>query len=367
MKPLSLLLFTIVTLGGFGEAAPTRTELEKRVVNEGDPFPVLTTQVLAPQATSFQFYTSPNWRDDTDASKDQAAQGVLRKMNAVGLFTAVVLYSSKSSVVGASDGGLTTPDEYLKENSVESALITNGAFFITGTDNDLVSDFKDGQKGAPLPPAQYKGWSVGPTSLTKNTVGVPSVYADLYERFTADDRTFLYSGPDLKEPVDTTVPPQAQANTDAGRLQYFVRDGSGNRIPAPPPDNFVRTEFTHVPGGLVTANEQNERNVLVIVDASVKVVCAYTSSRNAGMTVNGMRDVIDTFLQGYLQGKTIETTEMALGLDGGRSVYVAWVKNGQTEVLAAGNLANPTQEPANFQLREVTTMLKHSVPVALSG
>jgi len=364
MKPLHFLLFSIIALAGVGEAAPTQTQLDKRIGGANDLFPVLSTQVLAPQATSLQFYTSTNWQDDADANKDEVAKNVLMKMNNGGLFTAVILRSTRSSIVGPSEG-LTTPDQFLAENYQDSALITNGAFFITGSDPDLVSDFKGGQKGTPLPPAKYTGYSVGPTSLTANTVDLPSVYVDLYERFTADDRTFLWSGPDLRKPVDTTVPPQDQANTDVGRLQYFVFDNEGHKIPAPPPDNWVKTEFTHVPGGIVTANEQNERNVLVTVDTNTRIVFAYTSPREVGLTTNGMRDLIGVFLQGYFQGKTIETTEMALNLDGGRSIFVGWVKNGVTEVLAAGGLTNPTQLPGDFKSREVATMVKHSIPAAV--
>ena len=94
---------------------------------------------------------------------------------------------------------------------MESALIIIGGFFFTGTDEDLVPDYKDGKNGAPLAPVKYRCYSIGHASITNNTVDVPSIYADMYERYTANDRTFLTSGPDLKKRVDTTIPPQDQA------------------------------------------------------------------------------------------------------------------------------------------------------------
>lgn len=369
MKTLDVLLVIVVTLGGLVEAVPTWTELEKRIGNDGDFFPVLNTKTLAPQATLFQFYTSENWRNDANVKKDKSALAVLQTMHADGLFTAVILRGTQSSVVGP-DAGTTTAEQFIRTdgNDQESALLTNGGFFITGTDKNLVSDFKNGKKGLPLPPDKYTGYSVGPTSVTKNTVDVPSIHADLYKRFTAEDKTFLTSGPDLKQPVDMTLPPYKNANTDAGRLQYFVHDDNGETIPTPPPDSsFVRSAFTHIPGGVVTANQRNERNVLVIVNDNIKVVCAYTSSREVGVTINEFRDLISQFLQVYLEGTKIEHTNLALNLDGGGSIYIGWKNNGKVEVLATGSLANPTQEPTNMKFREVTTMVKHSIPASTRG
>lgn len=346
------------------EAVPSPSRLDKRVGNVGDPpFPVHTTEKLSPQATSCQFYKADDitWKSDADVKKDAPAQKVLARMSLSGLFTAVVMNSAHSSVV-VPESGLTTPTDWIKANNVGTALITNGGFFITGSDPDLVADFNNGQKGKPLPQAQYKGYSVGATSGTKNTVDYPSVHEGLYQRFTADDKTYLTSGPDLKKPVDTTVPPEAQANTNAGKLQYFVYDNKGQRIPTAPGSNeYVRTEFSHIPGGVVTSNEPNERAAVVIVDSSTKIAFAYTSERQTRMKINDLRDLISIFLQNYLKGKRIEDTQMALNLDGGGSIYIAWVANGKTEVIATGNLGqNPTQEEPGWTPRQVTTMVKYT-------
>ena len=75
MKPLNFLLFTIVSLGGGSEAAPSGGTLRNRTVNTQfnaqDAHPVLTTPVLAPQARSCQLYTSQGWQDDKDVTANQ--------------------------------------------------------------------------------------------------------------------------------------------------------------------------------------------------------------------------------------------------------------------------------------------------------
>lgn len=156
MKTLHLLSFTIILLWSFVEAVPSPLRLDKRVGNVGDPpFPVHTTEKLSPQATSYQFYKIDDdiWTSDADVKKDAPAQKVFEGMSESGLFTAVVMNSAHSSIV-VPESGLTTPTDWIRANNVETALITNGGFFITGSDPDLVADYNNGQKGKPLPQAQ---------------------------------------------------------------------------------------------------------------------------------------------------------------------------------------------------------------------
>lgn len=173
MKTLHLLIFTIVLLWSFVEAVPSPSRIDKRVGNVGDPLSlsVHTTETLSPQATSDQIYKADDtsWKSDADVKKDPPAQNVLARMSQSGLLTAVVMNSAHSSVV-VPKSGLTTPSNSIKENNVGTALITNDGFFITGSDPDLVADFNNGQKGKPLPQAQFKGYSVGAISGTKNAV-----------------------------------------------------------------------------------------------------------------------------------------------------------------------------------------------------
>jgi len=71
------------------------------------------------------------------------------------------------------------------------------------------------------------------------------------------------------------MPPEAVANRDVGRLQYFLNDDKGDYI-LDPKGNGEPSIFSHVAGiGVCTVKEQNERMVLVIVDDGTKVVSGY--------------------------------------------------------------------------------------------
>ena len=114
---------------------------------------------------------------------------------------------------------------------------------------------------------------------------------------------------------------------------------------------------------MATVNEPNERAVLVFVGAGggVKVVCAYTSARKAGMTIGEMRDVIDAFLHNFTF-TGISGVQQALNLDGGASIFIGWMKNGKLRVLASGGLEKQkagVKDPAELKLRAVTTLVKH--------
>ena len=86
------------------------------------------------------------------------------------------------------------------------------------------------------------------------------------------------------------------------------------------------------------------------------------------MKMNQLRDLIGVSFQGYLPGKTIETVKQSLALDGGGSTCIDWVKDEATKVLAAGNLPNdPTQFSGNWTAREVTTLVRNSVPLPARG
>ena len=125
--------------------------------------------------------------------------------------------------------------------------------------------------------------------------------------------------------------------------------------------NAIRAVFAHIPGGVATANQENERAVLIFVGGGVKVVCAYTSERESGMMRNEMRDVIDAFLQKF-SFTGISGVQQALNLDGGGSIFIGWVKNGKLRVLASGGLQRQkvgAQDPAGMKFRDVTTMVKH--------
>ncbi|EHL02794.1 hypothetical protein M7I_1133 [Glarea lozoyensis 74030] len=106
-------------------------------------------------------------------------------------------------------------------------------------------------------------------------------------------------------------------------------------------NEYIRSVFAHVPGGIATANQPNERLVLVTIGDGTRVVCSYTSSRDDGLRMNEIRDVIDTFL-----------------------VFVGWVKNGKLKVLASGGLDRQVpgaKDATGMWFRDVTTMVKHVI------
>ncbi|EPE26289.1 hypothetical protein GLAREA_02201 [Glarea lozoyensis ATCC 20868] len=128
-------------------------------------------------------------------------------------------------------------------------------------------------------------------------------------------------------------------------------------------NEYIRSVFAHVPGGIATANQPNERLVLVTIGDGTRVVCSYTSSRDDGLRMNEIRDVIDTFLCNFLC-LGIADVEQALNLDGGGSVFVGWVKNGKLKVLASGGLDRQVpgaKDATGMWFRDVTTMVKHVI------
>jgi hypothetical protein len=434
MKPLKPLLITIITLGGFGEAVPFQAGLEATTEwltrrAPPDKKPAYTTISLAPQATSYHFYSEEGWKDDASVKSNEPAKAVLSKMNKDGLFTAVIMRGAKTSCVGVAKGK-TKPNEFVLSNAkdAENCLVTNGGFFVTGGDPYLRTDYN----GALLDSSSIMYYSVGDTSVSHNKVPVPGAHADLYHKLQGDDGSFLTCGPDLRKAVDGSDPDHTKANKMANRLHYFAKDWRGDKIHSPVWDelvkhdqavhqalidnsrsgkggasvknelehldklgrttfsvkevefcdgatgslvketlpvraatdgasDFIRSVFAHIPGGVATVNERNERNVLIFVGGDVKVVCAYTSTRKLGMRINEMRDVIDQFLESFLS-KRIGETEMALNLDGGASIFLGWVKNGKLRILATGGLDKQKAvpyEPESVKFRDVTTMVKH--------
>jgi hypothetical protein len=140
-------------------------------------------------------------------------------------------------------------------------------------------------------------------------------------------------------------------------------------VPNPAKDRnnpYLQTVFTHLPGGLCTVNEPNERNVLVYVGGGIKIAVTYNSQRSKGMRINELRTLIDQFLKSYLK-KSIDDTQIALNLDGGGSIFMGWLKDGKLSILAAGSVSGgPKLYPQNPKglasgFREVPNMVKHDL------
>lgn len=400
MGKFTSLLF-VVAIGGLGQAVPLLEDFVPTAVGllERAAPPIYKEVEISPgSAESYHFYSGKDWADDTTVKKLANAKAVLSKMNTEGLFTALVMRGAKTYCVGSSTGKTDLPDFVIKENSANDAqncIYTNGGFFITGKDKYLRAEH-DGPVIADSSSLIY--FSVGATSVTDNTVSVPKVHKDQYATLVGEDGSFLECGPNLKQPV----------SADATSLQYWAKDGKGNKITNPVwkqtqaaqeaqdkkktgrvvtwceeskgwqvveqirnqngavgAEATLRTVFAHIPGGVATANEPNERLVTVMMADDLKIVFAYTSKRENGVTINSMRDVINVFLDQYLNSN-LSKAKTAINLDGGASIFVGWMKEGALSILAAGGLEGQQSEvphDANKikKFRDVTTMVKYTL------
>jgi hypothetical protein len=322
---VSFLLIAI--LGGLGDAIYLPGHLAAATTNRfsrrGPPPPYKELDISYGSVTSYHFFSSINWRTNPAVKNNRKAQAVLSNMGSEGLFTAVVMRGAKMYCVGDAKGKTDLPDFVIKETSnVENCIYTNGGFFITGKDKQLKAEH-DGPIIADLDKLMY--YSVGATSVTPNSVNPPKAHASQYHKLEGDDKSFLHCAPSLEKPV----------NEKARELQYWAKDKDGNNLVNPAwkqetfdkkedghavtwcdqsrgwkitdpikkgtngavaSEEWVRTVFSHIPGGTSTANEKNERLVAVLMADKTKLVFAYTSKRSAGVTINGMRDLINVFL-----------------------------------------------------------------------
>lgn len=393
MQKLSSALI-IIALGGWGQAIPLVDDLVSTTVSLVEralPPPYKEVEISPGSAVSYHFYSSQDWEKNEVVKKNTKAKTVLSKMTDVGLFTAVVMHGAKTYCVGSSTGKTDLPDFVLKDNSANNAedcIYTNGGFFITGKDKYLRAEH-DGPVISDVDSLIY--FSVGTTSVTKNTVSAPKAHKELYDTLVGEEGTFLECGPSLKKSV----------HKDDKTLQYWAKTSDGKKIANPVwkeathdatssshvvtwcdksqgwqiveqsknqngqvgSEEFVRTVFSHIPGGVATANEQNERLVTVVMADDVKIVFAYTCRRKVGVTINDMRDLINVFLDQYL-GADLSKAKTALNLDGGASIFIGLMKEGVFSVLAAGGLEGKQSEVPHGadkikKFRDVTTMVKY--------
>lgn len=200
----------------------------------------------------------------------------------------------------------------------------------------------------------YNHFAVGFTTSTSKQVEVPVDHAQYYERFEGDDGSSLMCGPSLKEPLNLSRP----------ELQYWcqrTRATTEHAIPHPDESTgLVQSVYSQIPGGIATSNQPNERLVTVIMTNDVKLVVTYTSRRSKGVNVNQMRSLVEAFLASFMGADIKTNTKQVLNLDGGGSIFVAWVNNNKWQVIAAGNQGG-ARPPPGWRPRMVTTMIKHTL------
>lgn len=298
---------------------------------------------------SYKFDSSAGWEQ---VVTDKRAQKVLKTMRADGVFNAVALQGSKSYCIGEPSGGTNPGTVTVAEaNAGGKCLLTNGNYFVMAGMENLEWDV-GGEVINNVEINSKNKFAVGFTTSTNNQVDVPSAHAQYYEKFTGDDGSSMMCGPGLKTPLNLNSP----------ELQYWCKrtpETTEHALPHPTDDTLVRTVFSQIPGGVATSREPNERLVTVIMTENLKYVFTYTSRRSRGVDVNRMRDVIKIYLGEFL-GANIRDAKQVLNFDGGGSIFVAWVKNGRYDVIAAGGL-NGQKAGSTFRPRTVTTMVRHSI------
>jgi hypothetical protein len=299
---------------------------------------------------TYVFESSAGWQNIVTNPK---AKAVFSKMNPDGKLNVVVMKTAQSYCVG-SPGGKTDPYgmavQVMKTGG--KCLLTNGNYFVMGGAQNL-----EFHAGGPIVEnvRDYNHFAVGFTTSTPKQVDVPVDHAQYYETFTGDDGSSLMCGPGLKEPLNLNRP----------ELQYWckkTRETTEHATPHPDVERngLVQTVYAQIPGGLATSNQPNERLVTVIMKRDMKLVFSYTSRRSKGVTVNHMRSLVEVYLASFFKADIKADTEQVLNLDGGGSIFVAWVKNNRWEVIAAGNLGG-ARTPSGWRPRMVTTMIKHTL------
>ncbi|KAL8377895.1 hypothetical protein RB595_008535 [Gaeumannomyces hyphopodioides] len=263
------------------------------------------------QATLHQFSSYGSWETDS-TSKSPGAAKVLATMTKDGrkngVFTAIVMRGAKTSIRGPTkDVPVETPIDFAKNSAKQDDdfVFTNGGFFRMSNDN-------------------RNGFSVGPSLSASNPrkVAIDERYKNDYKELKCDDGTFLWAAPSLKEPLNLQEP----------RFQYFEKGADGR---------FTKTSsiYAKIAGGLGHANQPNERLALV----QTKQV------------------------KSYLDGTTIATTELALNLDGGGSLFVGYQSKGKAYLIVTGDQRGraPVQvglrDIAQLEYRAVANFVRHDL------
>ncbi len=321
---------------GVSCSSPTTVHYRKRILEHG-------------KVWAYYFDSSVNWQKTVTEGR---ANPVLTKMNPDGKFNVVVMKTADSYCIGDPNGK--TGPYMMAVQSVKAGdkfLLTNGNYFVMGAAQNL-----EFHSGGPVIEdlSNYDHFAVGFTTSTPKQVNIPADHAQYYEEFRGVDGSSLMCGPGLKEPLNLNRP----------ELQYWCQRTQATTEHALPHPNkrigLVQSVYSQIPGGIAASNQPNERLVTVILQNDLKLVFTYTSRRSKGVNVNQMRSIVEAFLASFLKADIKIDTKQVLNLDGGGSIFVAWVKNKRWEIIAAGNQGGE-RTPPGWRPRMVTTMIKHTL------
>jgi hypothetical protein len=116
-------------------------------------------------------------------------------------------------VVG-SPAGPSNPKDFARQTG--NYVLSNANFFVVPGKKGLTFDVPS----APLDTTKYGNYAVEPTSSTKNHVDMPSVHKKYYAEFKGDDRTSLWSGPELRNELDLSRPELRYFEADKNQTPY---------------------------------------------------------------------------------------------------------------------------------------------------
>jgi hypothetical protein len=291
-------------------------------------FPRTTGQSSSSECENTQWYTytqldkvagvdwwsfnrlSDGWETAHPATEN--AGKILREMTLGAKLDVIKMPKAKLEVVGDPTRAL-KPDVVAKTK--DTHLLTNGGFFEVRTD-------------------PTKRRSVGKTSLSDAFHPISRRYQQYYGELRENSQ-FLSAGPTL------------QQRTNFDRDEFVWRE-----------DNAL------IPGSLAHASQPNERLAIAII-GSEKYIFAYTALKRAnGVNTNKLRTIMDTFLQEFA-GTTITKASIALNLDGGGSIHMAWRDKGEETIIARGDVKDdgpPLEEGwKGSDPREVANYLKFTI------
>ncbi|PVI02298.1 hypothetical protein DM02DRAFT_626808 [Periconia macrospinosa] len=311
---------------------------------------------LSAKANHYRFDKSVGWDSSTAyTNAEKHVRNVFDKMTENGFFNVIEFYGANQETFCVGDPGRNDPMVISEQaaSKREKCIITNGNYFVLpGSNEDMEWEF-NGPVIQDL--KKYKGFSIGWTSTDRpgeKSFLPPSDYQRYYEKFEGTDGSFMYCGPSLIQDVEFE---RAEFCKDVPKLtEHNIAEVTAIKL-----HNKV---YGSIPGSLSHASRPHNRLVTVIMSKTSKFIFSYTSTRQAlaGLNLNEMRALIDTFLREFTSAPNgIAGAQQALNMDGGGSVFVNFINgDGEMELIAAGKLDT---KKAKHVPRKVQTVVRHSI------
>lgn len=347
-----------------------------------DEQPTLYERDLWPGASFKRWYKPEDW--ETHHPRGTPHHSILNIINVGAAVSVTYVRKASTSLIGPTEGTQSPAD--LASSVKGPAVGVNGGFYLHWGGFFFVEN-----EGGPLMGEGKYGYLIGESSLKRHHVPLSATYAPYLLRRTFSDGTYLTIGPSLNAPLSIPRTKYTEVNLRRGRFCYFATDHKGDRIRSvvheareewdvryqealrmqaqhigpsmkteieilktigqtisivegkfvyaagPPSNKYVRCQWHRVPATLSHANEPNERTGQTIYQDGGVMLCAYTSIRELGLTINQFRDLIIQ-INVYFGLNFFAIKEgMVWANDGGPSVVQLLVPaEGAIEILAKG-------------------------------